>query len=108
MFVGKSDGVGKRRETHVCIVLTKKNAVFGSRGKHTIRFVDAFCDEVVDKDADVCLVASEGKGSLPLHCQCCVGTCNKSLPGGLLIARGPVNLSGEEKMVHKFSLERMA
>lgn len=108
MFVGKSDGVGKRRKTHIGIILTKENAVFGSRSKHTVRFVDTFRDEVIDKNADVCLIASEGKGSLSLHCQCSVGACNKALPGGLLIARGPVNLSGEEKPVHKFGLERMA
>jgi len=85
MFVGKSDGVGKRRKTHIGIVLTKEDTVFRTRCKHTVRFVDTFRDEIVDKNADVCLIASKGKGSLPLHGKCGVCASYKPLPGGLLI-----------------------
>ena len=48
-------------EPLVRIVLAKQDAVFRPACEHPVGFVGAFCDEVVNEDADVGFISSEGK-----------------------------------------------
>lgn len=105
---GNSQSDGVRRESRVGIVLSEQDAVFSAGGKHTVRFVNAFRDEVIDEYADIGFVAVQHEGVVAGAFQCGVDASDDALPGSFFISRGSVHLSGEEKAVEFLRFQRMA
>ena len=50
--------VGFFCQAHIGIILAEQDAIFGTGGKHTVRFVYTFRYEVVNKYADIGFIAS--------------------------------------------------
>ena len=104
---GQSKLFGIRREANVGIVLAQQYAVFGSRGKHTIGLVHAFCHKVVDEHANIRLVAVEHEWLASGALECGIDTRHQALARRLLISGGAVYLSCEEQAADSLSLERV-
>ena len=110
----EADGVGERCQAAVGVVLTQQDAVFRSRGKHAVGFIDTLHYEVVDEHADVRLVALQDELSCLWHVRCVLSCCesgidsrHESLSCRLLIACGAVHLSCEEQSSAEFRFERV-
>ena len=48
LFLGESQLPGFFRESHVRIIHTEQDAIFGTGSKHTVRLVHTFCYQVID------------------------------------------------------------
>ena len=107
-FAGaKAQPFGVGREAHVGIVLSQQDAVFSARGKHAVRFVHAFRDQIVDENADVGLVALQCEGSGATALQRSVDACQQPLARSLLVARCAVYLTREEQAVDFLRFQRV-
>ena len=95
LVIGQTDGIGTGGKAHVSVILAEKYAVFGAGGKHSVRLVNTFRHQVIDKNADISLVAGESELTLFTAPERGVDTRKKPLSGGLLIAGGAVDLTGE-------------
>ena len=49
----------QRGQPQVCIILTQQQAEFCPAGKHAVRFIGSFGNEVVYHDADVSLIPAQ-------------------------------------------------
>ena len=58
-FRSKAQIMRKGRETEVCIVLTQKNAILCSGGKHAIRLIHPLIDKIVNENANIGLVPAK-------------------------------------------------
>ena len=107
-FAGsKSEVVGALCESRIGIVLTQKDAVFGTRGKHSVRLINPLSDQIVDKHTDICLVALQRERAFACAEQCGVDASDESLSGSFFVASGAVDLSGEEQTAHELRLQRV-
>ena len=84
-----------RGEALVCVVLTKQNAIFRTRGKHPVGILNALGYQVVDQHTDVGLGAGENQRLFLGKRQMRVDACHQSLTSGLLVSCGTINLTGE-------------
>ena len=82
-------------ETIISIILAEQDAVFSAGGEHSIGVLNAFRDEVIDKNADIPLTAGKDEGWIMTQGEYCVDAGHQSLAGGLLVAGGAVDLSGQ-------------
>ena len=89
------------------IILTQQNAIFGAGGEHTIGFIDAFIDQVIDQHADISLVTAQHHRLMFHEEQMGVHTGDDSLGGGLFITRGTIDLTGQEKVLDHFGTQGM-
>lgn len=105
VVIGQSERVGAFGESHIGIVLPEQDTVFGAGGKHAVGFIDAFGDEVIDKDADVSFVSSEDKGCSSVAEDMGIDTGHDTLSGGFFVSGGAIDLSGEEQGLHLFECE---
>ena len=101
LLVGKSDGIASRSETHVGIVLSEKDAVFGTAREHAVWLIDTLGHKVVDKDTDVRLVATQCERLLALYSQAGIDTGHQALSACFLITRRAVDLSCEIEIIDK-------
>ena len=99
--------VGAFGQTHVRVVLPEEDAIFRAGGKHSVGFVHAFCNEVVDEDADVRFIPSEDERLPTVAINMRIDAGDESLSARFLVAGRPVDLSGEEKIPDALRLERM-
>jgi Ni2+-binding GTPase involved in maturation of urease and hydrogenase len=89
------------------IILTKQDAVFRSRSKHTVRLIHTFGHEVVNQYTDVSFVASQHEWLAAVAVQVRVDTCNDTLSAGFFVSGCPVYLSGEEQVFHHLRFQCM-
>ena len=59
MFVGKAYFISDGSQSHVGIILTEQDPIFGTGGKHAIGFVDTLCHEIIDQHSDISLISSQ-------------------------------------------------
>src|ERR1044071_97134 len=79
--------------------------VFGARSEHTIRFVHALSNQIINKNPYVRLVTTQRKPFTPLDIKCGVNSGQKSLASGLFITSCPVNLTRKEEPLNSRSLQ---
>ena len=84
-----------RREARVGVVLTQKDAILGAGGEHAVRLVYALCDQIIDENAYISLVAVQDYGRVSSALAGRVDACHQSLSRCFLVARGAVYLSRE-------------
>jgi hypothetical protein len=90
----------------VRVVGAQREAIFGARGEHTVRLGDAARDQIVDHDAEVALGAVEHDfGRVPCP-RGGVETRHKPLRRSLFVARGAVDLTGQEQAAHALGFQR--
>ena len=94
------------RQTQVGVVLAKLQPVLGAAGEHAIGLGNAPGDEVVHQHAQVGLVAPRAPAGVAPRVQRRVDAGEEPLRGGLLVARGAVDLPGEEEPPDGLGLER--
>ena len=104
----QSEFIATRSKTHIGIVLTEQNTVFGTRSEHTVRLVDAFRYKVVNQHTDIGFVTAKHKRFLSGHTLMGIDTGNKSLPCRFLISGRSVHLSGKEQAFDELRFKRMA
>src|SRR5688572_22948016 len=93
-------------QAQIRVVLAKQQPVFGAAGEHAIRLAGAARDQVVDQHADVTLV--------PLRYERLERACaadgidagDEALRRGFFVARGAVDLPGEEQAAQRLCFER--
>ena len=113
----EADGVRTLSETGVGIVLSEEDAIFRSGGKHTIRFIYALCDEIVDEYTDIRFVAREcerlaytaiaGGGATTSSEDSGIDAGDNALSSSFLISRGAIDLSGKEESGASLAHERV-
>ena len=99
--------IGLFCQSHIGIVLSEQDAVFGTGGKHTVRFVYPFCDEVVDQYTDVGLVPAQDERLTAVTIDVGVDTSHESLSTCFFISGSSVDLSGKEQVADLFCLQVM-
>jgi hypothetical protein len=85
------------RQTLIGIVGAQRQPIFGPRGEHPIGLSDTAGDEIVDHDPEVAFGAVEHDWCTHACPRGRVETGHKALRGSLLVARGAVDLAGQEK-----------
>lgn len=98
----QSQLVGAFGKAHICIVLSEQDAVFGTGGEHTIRFVHTFCNQIVNQDTDVGLVPSQCERFATVAIDVCVDAGNDSLSACFFVTGSSVYLSGKEQVLDYF------
>src|SRR5258705_11040148 len=93
------------RQPLVGVIDSQVEAEFCPRRKHTVGLVGAFADEVVDENARVAFRASDDHRIHPAEAAGSVDAGDNSLAARFLIARGTVDLSGEEKPSDRLHFE---
>src|SRR5829696_2720275 len=96
-IVHKSSIPAARRQTQVSVVDSKKQPVLRARREHPVRLETSFGDQVVDEDADVCLVAPQLECRLAARTTRGVDARDHALGRGFLVAGSTVDLSREEQ-----------
>ena len=86
--------------------MPQQQAILRAAGEHSVGLVHAPGDQVVDHHADVGLVAAQYQRLLAGKRQGGVDTGHQSLAGGLLVAGGAVDLSGQIQSGDALRLER--
>ena len=104
-IIGQPDGMAKRSEALVGIVLPEEDAVFGTRGEHTVGLVDTLGDEVVNQHTDIRLRTREDKRRLALELQRGIDASHKALAGGLFVAGGAIDLAGKVETFNTLGLK---
>ena len=92
----KTDLVSERRQTLLGVVLAEEQTVFRARGHHAVGLVRPLGHQIVNQRADVASRTGKKHGGKPLDAARGVDARNQSLRGGLLVARGAVELSCTE------------
>ena len=105
--VCQTDGMGFFGKTFVCIILSEQHAVFGARSEHSVGLVYALRHQVVDKHADITLVATEHERCATAAADGRIGAGHQSLSCRLLIACGAVHLSSEEQAADDLRFQRV-
>ena len=103
--VGQTNGIGQRREALVGIVLPQQYAILGPRGEHTVGLVNPLGHQVVNQHSDIGLRTPEDERSLAAELQHCVDASHQPLAGGLLVARGTVDLASKIEVLHPLGLK---
>src|SRR5687768_14151254 len=105
-IVNKADLTPSRRQAQVRVVDAQKQTMLGARGKHAIRLQTSPCDEVVNQNPDVGLVAPQREGDGPSNTAGRVDARNQSLGRGFLVPGGAVDLPREEQAGDPVRFER--
>ena len=88
------------------IILTKEDAVFGARRKHTVRLVDPLCHQVIDQYSDICIGSAKNNWLFILQSLSSVYTCNYSLCSSLLITTCTIGLTCYKQIRHNLRFQR--
>ena len=96
LLADKTDLISERRKALLGVVLAEEQTVFRARGHHAIGLVRTLGHQIVDQRADVASRTGKKHGGKPLDAARGVDARHKSLRGGLLVARGAVELSCAE------------
>src|SRR4029079_1773027 len=106
MVVDQAQPAANVGEAHVGIVLAQHQTIFRAAGKHRVGFRYPSRYQVVDQDAEVCLVTARAPNLLILHVPAGVQPGEQTLRGCLLVAGRTVDLPGKVKAVNALRLER--
>ena len=82
-------------QTQVGVAGAQEETALGAGGEHTIGFIGALGDKVINHHAEVGFVARKNEGSPTLLPECGVDPGVEALGGGLFVARGAIDLSSE-------------
>src|SRR5262249_21500677 len=82
-------------QAQVGVVNSKEQAMLRTGCEHAIRFETPLRDEIVDQDADVAVVAPRIEARFATSMLGRIDAGHESLGGRLLIARSPVELTGQ-------------
>ena len=80
--------------------------MFRAGSHHSVRFVRAFRDEIVDQNADICLIAPQNDGIFAAERERGVQACDQSLRRRLFVAARAVDLPRGVKVFHLFEFQR--
>ncbi len=81
-------------KTKIGIILTKKNSVLCPGSKHSIRFINSLCDQVVNQYSDICFISTKNERLFTKGLQGSINSSNNSLAGSLFITRCAIDLTG--------------
>src|ERR1700693_4567693 len=89
-----------------CIVLADCEPELGARSEEPVRLVDAARDQIINKNSYVGSLPAKNE-RFPVLCRKrCVQSGDESLPSGLLVTGGTVDLSGEIEPTYGLHLQR--
>ena len=84
-----------RGKAHVGVILSEQDTVLRTGGEHAVRFVDAFCDKIVDEYPYVGFVARQSERLASLSRQSGIGSGDQALACRFFVAGGAVDLAGK-------------
>src|SRR5687768_1912690 len=93
--VDKPMSKGAGRQADIGIVVTKEQPMFGAAGEHAVRFRGSFGYEIIDKDSDVGVCATENHGQLAEKLEGRVRSGHQTLRGGFFVSGRSVDLPGK-------------
>ena len=97
-----------RGQPLIGVVGAQRQAIFGARGEHAVGLAHPLHHQIVDHHADIGVRAAQDDGVLGAGAQRGIEPRDKALRGRLLVARGPIDLPGEEKPANFFCLQARA
>src|SRR5215831_11539061 len=100
------DATTVRGETAIRVVDPQVQTELRARGEHAIRLIRPLGNQVVDEYRCVRLGAVEDQWLLLFDLKCGVDARHQSLTGSLFIARGSVDLAGQEQAGDLSSFQR--
>ena len=86
--------------------VVKQEPMLGPARKHAIRLVGAFCDQVVDQNANVAFVAANDQWLEATNCVHRVDSGDQALAGGFFITGGAIDLAREKEVFDFLGFER--
>ena len=87
-------------QSGISIVLAQQNAIFGTGSKHAVGLVYALVDQVINQYTNVSLVAPKDKRILPFQLSMGINAGHQTLCSRLLISRGSIHLTSQEKPLY--------
>ena len=106
MLVSQTCLVRDRSKPEIGIILSQERTVLCPRCKHSIRFIDTLCDEIVNKNSDVRLVSLQDERILSGNLKMGIHTCNQTLGCRLLISGRSVDLTCKIKVLDVLQFKR--
>jgi hypothetical protein len=107
MAVGQEpDFVANLRQAQIGIILAQQQAVFGPRSKHAVRLGRTFGNQVINQDANVCLIPPENDRRQVLYLASGIDPRHQTLRPRFLITRSAINLARKKKVLANLGLER--
>ena len=94
-------------QTERGIVLPQQKAVLGAGGEHSIGFVGALGDQIIDHDPHVGFVALENERFLVKNAEGCVDSGHKALSRSFFISCGSVHLAGKIQAANPLGFQRV-
>src|SRR6266508_3985757 len=106
--IDESQPMANFREAQICVVLAQHQPIFRPAGKHPIGFRDAPSDQVINEDAQVCLVAP-GPPWLPApRLERSVDTGKQPLRRSFFVSGRTIDLTRKEQSPYRLRLQRSA
>ena len=92
-------------QTNVGIVLTQKGAILRTTGKHSVGFIGAFGDQIINQHPNVGFASLKHNRSIAHMIAMCIDPCHEPLSGRFFITRCAVDLPSKEKAFDQFSFQ---
>ena len=83
----------------------KQQPVFGPTGKHSVRFIRAFGDKIINQNSDVPAFSANKQGILFLRLESGIGAGYQALSRRFLVAGGSINLTGKKKVFQQLGFK---
>ena len=93
-------------QTQVGVILAQRQPVFGTAGKHTVRFGNAARNEIIDEHAEIRLITTRRPAVFSLRPQGRIRPRQQALRRCLLVARRAVDLAGKKQVVDGSGFQR--
>ena len=107
-FIYESDSPSEFAQPYICIVFPEQQPMLSTRSKHPVGLSSySFCDQIVYENADIGLISGKNQGVIALNLHCSVNPGHYSLCRSLLIARCPVNLTGEVEARYQLGFQSL-
>src|SRR5690606_37739838 len=107
MVINQAHFTANCSQTQVSIVFTQHQAVFGTAGEHTIRFIGSQTDEVIHQYTDVGLVSTRAPAFTPLRSTGSIDASKQALCSGFFVTGGTVDLTGKIQTFDKSGFQRV-
>lgn len=103
--INQAQFIGLRSQPAIGVVLSQKQPIFGSAGEHSVGFVGAAGDQVVDQHANVGVLPRGHPRRLGRGGSSGIQSRDQPLSGGFFVSRGSVDLSGKEQPRDRFGFQ---
>ena len=93
------------RQAQIRIILTQQQAIFCSRGHHTIRLIRPLRNQIIYQNTDIGFVAAQHQGLLTLNLHHGINASHQALCCRFLVATGAIGLARTKQAANSLMLQ---